>query len=61
MSEPIACFQGIIAESSAALKCSNEGSVRIMFDLDESQFPEAFKAIAFGKEKLLTITVEASE
>jgi hypothetical protein len=59
--EPIAKFQAIIADSSAALKCSNEGQVRIMFDLDESQFPEAFKVVAFGKERLLTITVEASE
>ena len=57
MGQVIAEFQAIIAEMPSALKVSNEGAGRLSLDMDETQLPEVLKAIAFGKDRLLVVTI----
>ena len=60
MGQVIARFEAVIPDVQGALKVSGEGAGVLRLDCDESQLPEVFKALAFGKGQLLTITVEAS-
>ncbi len=55
----IAQFEAVIAASASALKVSDEGAGRLTLDMDETQLPEVLRAIAFGRDKLLTVTIEA--
>ena len=61
MAERIAQFEAIIAEMPSALKVSNEGAGRLTLDMDESQLPQVLRAIAFGKDQLLTVTIEVNQ
>jgi hypothetical protein len=54
----LASFDCVLADSVSAIRVSNEGLVRIAFDVDESQLPEAIKVL-LGKDRLLRVTVEA--
>jgi hypothetical protein len=54
----IAKFQAIIPDIASALKVSGSGSARLSLDMDETQLPQVLKALAFGKDQLLTITIE---
>jgi hypothetical protein len=57
VSEVIAQFEAVIPDVQGALKVSGQGAGVLRLDMDESQLPEVFKAIAFGKERLLTVTI----
>jgi hypothetical protein len=58
MGEVIAAFAAILADTTTALKVSGAGAVRLSLDVDESELPEMVKLIAYGKERLLKVTVE---
>ena len=59
MSEQIATFMAVIPDVQGALKVSGQGAGRLILDMDESQLPEVFMAIAFGKGCCLKVTIEA--
>jgi hypothetical protein len=54
-------FNAIIAASSAAVKIGDEGAIRIMLDVPVSDMAEALKLIAFGRKKVLNVTIEIEE
>jgi hypothetical protein len=54
-------FTAIIATSSAALKIGDAGDARIMLDIPVSDMSEALKLIAFGRKKVLSVTIEIEE
>jgi len=54
-------FSAIIATSSAAVKIGDEGAIRIMLDVPVSDMAEALKLIAFGRKKVLNVTIEIEE
>lgn len=59
MATPIAQFVGVIPNIASAFKVSGEGDGRLTIDVPESELPEIMKLIAFGRDKALTITIEA--
>ena len=59
MGELIATFDAVIPDVQGALKVSGQGAGVLRLDMDESQLPEVLKLVAFGKDRLLTITVHA--
>ena len=54
-------FSAIIATSSAAVKIGDAGDARIMLDVPVSDMAEALKLIAFGRKKVLNVTIEIEE
>jgi hypothetical protein len=59
VSETIATFQAILAETTSAFRVSNHGDGRIQFDVPESEFPEIIKLMAFGRDRVLKITINS--
>ena len=57
MSEQIATFMAVIPDVQGALKVSGQGAGRLILDMDESQLPEVLKALAFGKSRLILVTI----
>jgi hypothetical protein len=57
MGQQIASFFAVIPDIQSALKVSGEGAGRLTLDMDETQLPEVLKALAFGKEQLLIVTI----
>jgi hypothetical protein len=55
----IAVFNAVLPDVASALKVSGQGDGRVQFDVPESDLPEILKLIAFGREKLLKVTVDA--
>jgi hypothetical protein len=54
-------FQAIIAASSAAVRIGDEGAIRIMLDVPVSDMAEALKLVAFGRKKVLDVTIDIEE
>ena len=59
--EPIAHLLAIIPSIQGAVKISGEGASRMCLDADEQQLPEVMKLVAFGRDKVLKVTIETAE
>ena len=54
-------FSAIIAATSSAFKVGDEGASRIAFDVPVSEMAEALKVIAFGRKRVLKVTIDIEE
>jgi hypothetical protein len=54
-------FQAIIAATSSAFKVGDEGASRLSLDIPVSDMSEALKLIAFGRKKVLSVTIDIEE
>ena len=54
-------FQCIIAATSSAFKVGDEGASRLSLDIPMSDMAEALKLIAFGRKKVLNVTIDIEE
>ena len=54
-------FSAIIAATSSAFKVGDEGASRLSLDIPVSDMAEALKVIAFGRKRVLKVTVEIEE
>ena len=54
-------FSAIIATSSVAVRIGDEGAIRVMLDVPVSDMSETLKLIAFGRKKVLNVTIEIEE
>jgi hypothetical protein len=57
MSDVIAEFSCIIPPIQSAVKVSGDGSARIQLDVAESELAEIVKLAAFGRDRVLRVTV----
>ena len=58
--EPIAEFRAIIPDIQSAIKVGSDGA-RVQLDVPELDIAETTKLIAYGRRKVLRITVHAEE
>jgi hypothetical protein len=54
-------FQAIIAATSSAFKVGDEGASRLSLDIPVSDMAEALRLIAFGRKKVLSVTIDIEE
>lgn len=54
-------FNATIAATSSAFKVGDEGASRLSLDIPVSDMSEALKLIAFGRQKVLKVTIEIEE
>jgi len=54
-------FSAIIAATSSAFKVGDEGASRLSLDIPVSDMAEALRLIAFGRKKVLKVSVEIEE
>lgn len=54
-------FQCIIAATSSAFKVGDEGASRLSLDIPMSDMAEAMKVVAFGRKKVLNVTIDIEE
>lgn len=59
MPEQIAKFMAVIPDVQAAFKISGSGDGRLQLDVPESEFAQIITFMAFGRGKVLVVTVEA--
>lgn len=58
--EPIQLY-ATVPQIQSAIKVGGDGSCRLQFDVSASEMPELLKLIAYGREKLLRLTIEATD
>ena len=54
-------LSAIIAATSSAFKVGDEGASRLSLDIPVSDMGEALKLIAFGRKKVLKVSIEIEE
>ena len=54
-------FSAIIAATSSAFKVGDEGASRLSLDIPVSDMAEALRLIAFGRKKVLNVTIDIEE
>lgn len=54
-------FSAIIAATSSAFKVGDEGASRLSLDIPMSEMAEALKLIAFGRKRVLKVSIEIEE
>lgn len=54
-------FSATIAATSSAFKVGDEGASRLSLDIPVSDMSEALKLIAFGRRKVLKVTIDIEE
>ena len=58
MAKERAEFDAVIPSIATAIRIHGESGARIMFDVDDQQFAEVLKLVAWGRDHLLKVTVE---
>jgi hypothetical protein len=54
-------FEAIIAATSTAFRVGDEGASRLSLDIPMSDMAEAMKVVAFGRKKVLNVTIDIEE
>ena len=55
-----ATFRATLTPIMSSIRISGDGGMRVMFDISESEMPEALKLVMW-KQRVLVVTVEPEE